>query len=117
MLDIVAEGGHCFSDFISPMTNPVFFEDPRNLTELRAIFLDHKVPAAAGDGDVQLYALQVRARLSENVSLIATKDGYVTSSNPLVNEGWADLSLGLKFNLLRDIFDCLPSRRFVVKDY
>ncbi len=92
-----------FDDFISPMTNPVFFEDPRNLTEARFIFLNHKVPTAAGAGDVRLYALQLRARLADNVSLIATKDGYIDSTNPLVIDGWADLSAGLKFNLVRDI--------------
>ena len=51
-----------------------------------------------------MYALQLRARLSENVSLIATKDGYVkTSGNPLLDDGWADLAAGLKFNLIRDV--------------
>lgn len=100
---LIKKSDHCFDDFISPMTNPVFFEDPRNLTEARAIFMQHKVPLAAGGGDVNLYALQLRARLSENVSLIATKDGYVTSSNALVNNGWADLALGLKFNLRRNV--------------
>jgi hypothetical protein len=94
---------HGFDCFISPMTNPVFFEDPRNLTEARFIYLNHQVPTAAGGGHVQLYALQLRARLSENVSLIATKDGYITSTNPLINDGWADLSAGLKFNLLRNV--------------
>ncbi|QEG23127.1 hypothetical protein [Mariniblastus fucicola] len=98
----IKKSDHAFDDFISPMTNPIFFEDPRNVTEARAIFMNHKVPLAAGSGDVQVYAVQLRARLSENVSLIATKDGYITSSNPLVNDGWADLSAGLKFNLIRD---------------
>ncbi|QDU55760.1 hypothetical protein [Aeoliella mucimassa] len=93
---------HCFDDWISPMTNPVFFEDPRTLTELRAIFLQHKVPLAAGGGDVQLYALQIRAALTDRLSLIATKDGYAVSSNPLIRDGWADVSLGLKYNLIRD---------------
>ena len=46
------------------MTNPVFFEDPRTLTEARMIFFQHKVPAAAGGGDVQLYAVQLRAALA-----------------------------------------------------
>ena len=92
-----------FRRFHQPDDQPVFFEDPRNLTEARAIFLQHKVPLAAGGGDVQLYALQLRARLSENVSLIATKDGYVTSTNALVDDGWADLALGLKFNLRRNV--------------
>ena len=93
----------CFDNFISPISNPVFFEDPRNLTEARFIFLNHRVPDAAGGEDVQLFALQLRASLSDNVSLIATKDGYITSSNPLVDDGWADLSAGLKFNLLRNL--------------
>ena len=100
---MIKKSDHCFDDFISPMTNPVFFEDPRNLTEARLIFFNHKVPLAAGGGNVQLYALQLRARLSEKVSLIATKDGYVTSNNALVDDGWADVSLGLKFNLRRNV--------------
>ena len=93
---------HCFDDWISPMTNPVFFEDPRTLTELRGIFIQHKVPLAAGGGDIQLYALQIRAALTDRLSLIATKDGYAVSSNPLIRDGWADVSLGLKYNLIRD---------------
>ena len=99
---LIKRSDHSFDSFISPMTNPVFFEDPRNVTEARGIFLNHKVPLAAGSGHVQVYAVQLRARLTENVSLIATKDGYITSTNPIVNDGWADLSLGLKFNLIRD---------------
>lgn len=102
-LGIVKRSDHAFSRFISPMTNPIFFEDPRNNTEARAIFFDHKVPLAAGSGSVNLYALQLRARLSDYVSLIATKDGYIKSSNPLINNGWADLAAGLKFTLLRDV--------------
>jgi hypothetical protein len=93
---------HCFDDFISPMSNPVYFEDPRTLTEARFIFLNHKVPNAAGGGDVQLYALQIRAALTDRLSLIATKDGYVVSSNPLIDDGWADVAAGLKYNLYSD---------------
>jgi len=93
---------NCFDDWISPMTNPVFFEDPRTVTELRGIFLQHKVPQAAGGGDIQLYALQIRAALTDRLSLVAAKDGYAVSSNPLVRDGWADVSLGLKYNLFRD---------------
>ncbi len=92
-----------FDNFVSPMTNPIFFEDPRHVTELRTIFWQHNVPEAAGGGDVNLYALQVRARLSENVSLIAAKDGYIVSTNPLIDDGWADVDVGLKFSLLRDV--------------
>lgn len=92
----------CFDDFISPMTNPVYFEDPRSLTELRAIFLQHKVPQTALGGDIQLYALQIRARLTDKLSLIATKDGYAVSDNPLIDDGWGDIDFGFKYALHRD---------------
>lgn len=39
-----------FDEFISPMTNPVYFEDPRNLTEARVIFLNNQVPGAVLGG-------------------------------------------------------------------
>jgi hypothetical protein len=92
----------CFDDFISPMTNPVFFEDPRNVTELRGVFINHNVPAAAGGGDIQLYAMQIRARLTDRLSLVAGKDGYIVSDNPLIDDGWADVDVGLKYALYRD---------------
>lgn len=93
---------HCYDCFISPMTNFVFFEDPRNLTEARAIFVQHTVPDAALGGDVQVIAMQIRARLSDRLSLIATKDGYIFSDNPLIDDGWADVSAGLKYLLYSD---------------
>lgn len=99
---LVMPSDHCFDSFISPMTNPVFFEDPRQLTEVRGIFLQHKVPLAAGGGDVQLYAAQARARITERLSIIATKDGYVVSQNPVIADGWADVAAGLKYTLYSD---------------
>jgi len=102
LCSLIQPSDHCYDDFISPMTNPVYFEDPRNLTEARFIFLNHKVPLSAAGGDVQLYALQVRAALTDRLSLIATKDGYIVSSNPLIGDGWADVSAGLKYLLYSD---------------
>ncbi len=101
---LIKQSEHCFDDFISPMTNPVYFEDPRQLTEARAIFIDHKLPVLLGApaGDIRLFALQVRARLTDRLSLIAVKDGYVDSSSPLIQNGWADIGAGLKYSLYRD---------------
>lgn len=103
---------HCFDDFISPMSNPIYFEDPRTLTELRPIFLHHALPERMGTpgidgGEIQVLAAQIRLALTERLSLIATKDGYTWAQNSgamstLLNDGWADLSLGLKYNLVRD---------------
>jgi hypothetical protein len=99
---LIVPSDRCFGDFISPMTNPVFFEDPRTLTEVRVIYLRHKVPLAATGGDVNLIAAQLRAAVTDRLSIIATKDGYVMSTNPLIDDGWADVAVGLKYNLFAD---------------
>ena len=110
--DCIQPSDRCFDDFISPMINFVHFEDPRTLTELRPIFLTHKVPATIGNGvpaggSIQLFALQFRLALSERLSLIAVKDGYILDNtkgalNGLLDSGWADFTAGLKYNLCRD---------------
>jgi hypothetical protein len=102
LLGIIRQTDRCYSDFISPMTNPVFFEDPRNLTEIRFIFIHHEIPDAAFGGDAQLLAAQIRASLTERLSLIATKDGFIFSENPLLEDGWADVAVGLKYQLFAD---------------
>ena len=102
LLGLFKRSEPCFHSFISPMTNPVFFEDPRTLTEARIIYLRHEVPAAAGDGTVNLFAAQFRVALTDRLSIIATKDGYKTSTNTLIDDGWADVAGGLKYNLFAD---------------
>ena len=95
-----------FAGFISPMTNPVYFEDPRTLTEARAIFIQHRIPnrAPLAGGDVQLIAVQLRAALTENLSIIATKDGYIISGSDAPGaDGWANVNVGLKYNLYKDV--------------
>ncbi len=110
---ILKPSDHCFDDFISPMSNFIFFEDPRTLTEARAIFFHHELPdqIAPGipGGRVQLYALQLRFALTERLSVIAVKDGFiVTDINPgplddLLDDGWAAVTAGLKYNLVRNV--------------
>ncbi|PQO26116.1 hypothetical protein C5Y96_21950 [Blastopirellula marina] len=112
MLDLLHPSDHCFDDFISPMINFVFFEDPRTVTELRPIFVNHWVPGTIGNnipagGTVQLYAAQFRVALTDRLSVIATKDGFIVDNTEggldgLLDDGWADVSAGLKYNLLRD---------------
>lgn len=103
ILGLFRESDHQFTDFISPMTNPVYFEDPRTLTEARAIFINHSLPDSLGGGSVQLYATQLRAALTENLSIIATKDGFIVSESPLLDDGFADVSAGLKLNVFKDV--------------
>jgi hypothetical protein len=99
---LIQRSDHCFDDFISPMTNPVFFEDPRTLTEARFIFINHQLPGALGGNSVQVYAMQVRAALTKRLSLIATKDGFIYTQSPVLDSGFADIAAGLKYNLYRD---------------
>lgn len=103
LLGLFGHSDPCFNNFISPMTNPVFFEDPRTLTEARFIFINHHLPAALGGQNVQVMAMQARLALTDKLSIIATKDGFVTSQNPLVQDGFADVAAGLKYNIFRDV--------------
>ncbi len=110
--DLLKPSQPCFDDFISPMINFVFFEDPRTVTELRPIFVNHWVPNTIGNGipaggTVQLYAAQFRVALTDNLSLIAVKDGFIVDDtegtlDTLLADGWADVTAGLKYNFLRD---------------
>lgn len=106
LLGFIAPSDQCFSCFISPMTNPVFFEDPRTLSEVRFIFLNHVIPNRAPlvGGDVQVLAAQVRAALTDRLSIIVTKDGFIfAGADPVImDDGWADVNLGLKYNLWSD---------------
>lgn len=98
---------HEFDDFISPVTNPVWFEDPRSLTQVRGVFINQrfdKVPAV-GTGDVQVYGLQAWLALNERFSIIAPKDGWVElqSNGAFGNQhGWADIATGFKYVVVRD---------------
>ncbi|MFV0444061.1 MAG: hypothetical protein ACK5Q5_10870 [Planctomycetaceae bacterium] len=101
-LPLKLESDHDFDNFISPMSNPFFFEDPRMLTEARIIFANHHLPNSLGGDNAQLYAAQVRVRLTENLSLIANKDGFLVSQSPILDDGWADVAAGLKLSLFTD---------------
>ncbi|TWU38445.1 hypothetical protein [Novipirellula artificiosorum] len=103
----------CFDDFISPMIDFVHFEDPRNVTELRPIFVSHQFPSTlqpsgiSAGGSLQLFALQFRIALTDRLSLIAVKDGYVIDNvdgtlGGILASGWADVTAGLKYNLIRN---------------
>lgn len=107
----IAQSDACFSDFVSPISNPLFFEDPRTLSEVRVIFANHWIPDSNpvfNGGNAQYLAAQIRVALTERLSVIATKDGYIwlDSNNEAAipdRDGWADVAAGLKYNLIRDV--------------
>lgn len=109
---LIKPSDRCFDDFISPMINFVHFEDPRTVTELRPIFVNHWVPSTIGNnipagGTIQLFASQFRIALSDRLSLIGVKDGYIWDNSQgaldtLLGDGWASVTAGLKYNVIRD---------------
>jgi hypothetical protein len=91
---------------ISPVANPIFFEDPIIRSEIRPIFAYHRIDPAfvTGDGDAQLYALQVRFALTERLAFIASQDGYMNISTAGLGDlsGWMDIAAGFKYALIDD---------------
>ncbi|MCW5553452.1 MAG: hypothetical protein KIS67_14985 [Verrucomicrobiae bacterium] len=99
---------------ISPVVNPIYFEDPRITSEARPIFINHYLPdtfkfdggKAPLGGEVRVYALQLRYALTERLGLIATKDGYIQlrpDHTVAKDSGWANLAAGLKYALVDDV--------------
>lgn len=110
LLGFIAPSAGCFEDFISPMTNPLFFEDPRNLTEIRVIFAQHDVPEnVLNGGEVQYLAAQIRVALTERLSIIAVKDGFMWGQPDVAPDGWADVTAGLKYTLISN-----PCEQFIL---
>jgi hypothetical protein len=102
-----AQSGDWKEKTISPVTNPLFFEDPQVNTEIRPIFMQHNIDKdfITGGGDVRVYAVQARWAVTDRLAIIATKDGYV-EFNPKTTlthkDGWADLAAGVKYALIDD---------------
>lgn len=94
-------------DMAAPITHPTSFEDPRPYTEVRPIYIYHKISDdfVTGGGAANVYALQLRYAVDERWGIIATKDGYVDLNTDQVlsdQDGFADLSAGVKYAFYRD---------------
>jgi hypothetical protein len=92
---------------ISPAFHQVNFEDPRPHTGAQFLYINHKIDDkfVTSGGDVQGYALQLRAKITDDLSFIATKDGYVDFNPDAAvpkDTGWADVEAGLNYNFYKD---------------
>jgi hypothetical protein len=99
---------------ISPVANPIYFEDPRITSEVRPVFMQHWLPdtfdfeggSVPLGGDVQVFAIQLRYALTDRLGLIATKDGYIEFKPDHTLDhayGFANLAAGLKYALVDDV--------------
>ncbi len=90
---------------IAPVTNPIFFESPLAQSEVRPIFMHHRLDSGfVGGGSVNVYAVQLRYAVNDRLAIIATKDGFIETDTPGIGnrDGWGDLAAGLKYAIYKD---------------
>jgi hypothetical protein len=101
---------HGFDGFISPVTNPFLFEDPRALTELRPIFFYQKIPSgnyAFSGGNIPFFGLQARLAVTDRFSLTLNRFGFqsINGGSGSVFDGdygFSEIWLGPKYTFLRN---------------
>ena len=102
---------HEFDNFVSPISNPFLFEDPRSLTEIRPIFIYQKIPNPQPNfqgGNIWTAALQGRVAITDRFSITLNKIGVTgvnsSSSSPLGDHvGLTELWFGPKVTVIRDV--------------
>jgi hypothetical protein len=110
------EAGHtpfqsdqAFNEFISPVSNPFFSEDPRALTEFRPIFIFQEAPdhnATFHGATIEFFGAQGRLAVTNWLSFEITKLGgiwFQPHDDAAVGDegGFAELMLGPKFTVFR----------------
>jgi hypothetical protein len=96
-----------FRSWISPVSNPTNFEDPRATAEVRPIFAYHLLDDdfITGGGEAYVGAVQARVALGDRLGIIATKDGYIwidpDEAVPATN-GWLNIAFGAKYAVWLD---------------
>lgn len=95
--------------FVRPISAPYFHEDAFVTTDLRAWYVQHDfdsdTAAVLNNGSAMVAALQVRVALTEQLQLVAYKDGYTEFDDAGAlgnNSGTNDLAAGLKWALVQD---------------
>jgi hypothetical protein len=104
------ESDPAFCDFVSPLSNPFFFEDPRSLTELRPMFFYQSFPSGDPffrDGHGWFFGGQGRLAVTPRISLVVHKLGFTAfkPGNGSIYQGGTGLSefwLGPKVLVYRD---------------
>jgi hypothetical protein len=98
--------------FVHPVTDPYFHEDSFVSTDVRLWYLYHQINdnSVLKGGEANIVAAQVRLALTDQLQLVAYKDGYSFLSPGLFHkDGWNDLAAGLKWEFLQDRRDQLYS--------
>jgi hypothetical protein len=90
---------------IAPVTNPIYFESPLAQSEVRPLFIHHRLDSGfVGGGSVNVYAVQLRYAVNDRLAIIATKDGFIETDTPGIGnrDGFADLAAGVKYAIYKN---------------
>jgi hypothetical protein len=102
-----------FPQFISPVSNPFFFEDPRALTEVRPIFIYQQTPSNTPifrGSDLEYFGIQARVAVTERFSIILSKFGWTwmevhdAVGDFQSHSGFSEIQVGPQYTLIRN--DC-----------
>lgn len=112
-LDLDGSIGKGEHKYVPAVSNPLFNETPYITTEVRPIFIHQQMPsnqAGLFGGSINLIAAEIRLALTDNLGIIATKDGYAwvdfdNTTNTATNDpkGLANLALGLKYAFYNNV--------------
>jgi hypothetical protein len=92
--------------YVPPVTNFIYNETPFITTEVRPLFVYHRLSDdfITNGGHAEVIALQARVAITENLGFIATKDGYtwLNFDDGLDDtDGFNNIAAGLKYNFFK----------------
>src|SRR5262249_43389905 len=107
------QSDHGFDGFISPVTDPFLFEDPRSLTELRPLFMYQTIPSknyAFHGGNAEFFGVQGRVALTDSLSIVMSELGgiWINPGDGAVppyagdRSDFANINIGPKWTFLRN---------------
>jgi hypothetical protein len=104
------ESDHSFDSFISPLSNPFYFEDPRSLSEIRPILMFQNIPGDQSlykGGNAFFFGSQFRLAVTERWSVTINKLGIQTfqggsDSTLPKGSGLSEFWIGPKYTFYRD---------------
>lgn len=101
----LGEGG--FDHYVPPVTMPTLSESPFITTELKPIYIYHRIPDGfiTDGGSVNAIALQGRIALTDRLAIIATTDGWADLDFKRAlpdTDGFLDLAAGVKYAVISE---------------
>jgi hypothetical protein len=109
------QSDHAFDAFVSPVSNPFLFEDPRALTEVKPLFIYQRTPGISSyfsHSNIFFVGAQGRVALTDRLSFVVSELGWndfrVHNSNGTVlgRSDFSELRLGPKYTFLRNDSTC-----------